>query len=777
MSVSIDEHPADEHEGADESARSVLASWLDDHAAGRCERADMEESFLSVCRKDPEASWDALALLDQYQRLGRVDAQIARDLKSQIAQLAVGAPKQSESQPRKARVEPTPATSGGTRWRKPPAERESKPIHTDESSHTDDIDVQPTAMRAAAPARPLPEQDRVQDEHLDEEEPDADDEEDDEAADPVVMPADSIRRQPSAFAGKAYESKRAPQPRNDTRPARHEPRVAAGVDARPRRSAPQGAAAAPAAGKRVLRDRYELLAVLARGNTSTVYKALDRHRANLSESARYVAIKVLDADYDSRPETLAQLEREFHSAQSLSHPNIASVFDLDRDGSTYFIVMELLEGDLLTNILRRLDGRPMPRENALGLIGSIGAALAHAHRRDIVHGDLKPRNVMITSMGEVRVLEFGFTHARSLQGELDASHEGVAIGTPAYASAERVHGFEPDASDDIYSLACIAYELLSGRHPYGGRSALLARAHGKRPQRISGLNHRQWHALQRALAWERAERKIDVVDLLGALGAADAPKEPVPPELLSLPDDVAARRRRMLGLVAAVVCAIALVTYFVTRIPPPLQSADLSIVVPSAPSSTDQSPPPMNTEGEEVVSPAQSTASASADSAPSRPNDGGSSRADRQARPPARTEPATGTSVVAPAAAGSARSEPSAPPAPSSTIQFTKDTFVVTEGEPAVSLDVTRTGSARSAISFRWVVRSNSAEAGSDFAAIGPGLEQIPAGSRSATILIPLIGDSVVENTELFLVELEAIDEGVALGELGHAAVIIVDDD
>jgi hypothetical protein len=213
----------------------------------------------------------------------------------------------------------------------------------------------------------------------------------------------------------------------------------------------------------------------------------------------------------------------------------------------------------------------------------------------------------------------------------------------------------------------------------------------------------------------------------------------------------------------------------VTRIPPPLQHADLSTVVPKAPTSTDQSPPAMNAESEEVVSPAESSAAAS--KAPERPSDEGPSAADRQAPAPVRAESDTEATTAAPSAPAPARPETSVPPAPRTTVQFTKDTFVVTEGEPAVSLDVTRTGSVRSAISFRWMVRSNSAEAGSDFAAIGPGLERIPAGSRSATILIPLIGDSVVENTELFLVELEAIDESVAVGELGHAAVIIVDDD
>src|SRR5690606_1152557 len=182
---------------------------------------------------------------------------------------------------------------------------------------------------------------------------------------------------------------------------------------------------------------------------------------------------------------------------------------------------------------------------------------------------LKPRNVMITSLGEVRVLEFGFARAGPLAaGELDSARDAVSIGTPAYASIERVQGAEPDPSDDVYSLACIAYEVLAGRHPYGGRSALLARAHGRRAQRIAGLSHKQWHALQRALSWNRADRRIDVVDLLGALGAADVPQEPVPPELLVLPDD--GRKWRNGALVATVlIVAIALGVFLVVGIPPP----------------------------------------------------------------------------------------------------------------------------------------------------------------------------------------------------------------
>ena len=95
---------------------------------------------------------------------------------------------------------------------------------------------------------------------------------------------------------------------------------------------------------RVLRDRYELLSVLGRGQSGVVYRALDRRRMHLSESARCVAVKVLNDNYADQPAALAELEREFHQAQSLSHPNIVSVFDLDQDGDTYFVVMELLEG-------------------------------------------------------------------------------------------------------------------------------------------------------------------------------------------------------------------------------------------------------------------------------------------------------------------------------------------------------------------------------------------------------------------------------------------------
>ena len=464
MSVSIDKETADEGD-----ARRVLASWLDDYAGGRCDRADMQESFLSVCRSNPDAPWDALALLDQYQRRGKIDGALARTLKADIAHLVFGNANQTGTPSR----DPTEATldTTGSRWRKLIAE-----------TH-DGGGEQPADPPTADVERPF--------------------------VDPTLFRRDfdPATRPPPATLERRDERR---DERPDDAPALRRPKPR---DAKPNVKPND-----------VLRERYELLSILGRGSSGTVYKALDRHRADLADTARYVAVKVLNLDYHNRPEALATLEREFHQAQSLSHPNVVSVFDLDRDGDTQFIVMELLEGELLADIMRRLNG-PMRRHHAMAIISSVGAALAHAHRRDIVHADLKPRNIMITSTGELRVLDFGFARHRPLDLHSASALHAVPVSAPAYASVERVTGSEPHPSDDVYSLACIAYELLSGEHPFGGRSALLARANGRRPRNIPGLTRKQMQTLNRALLWGRGERKIDVVDLLAGLGASEAPQQ------------------------------------------------------------------------------------------------------------------------------------------------------------------------------------------------------------------------------------------------------------
>jgi hypothetical protein len=110
-------------------------------------------------------------------------------------------------------------------------------------------------------------------------------------------------------------------------------------------------------------------------------------------------------------------------------------------------------------------------------------------------------------------------------------------------------------------------------------------------------------------------------------------------------------------------------------------------------------------------------------------------------------------------------------------LEFDKDTYVATESDGSVRIAVERHGSTSQPVTFRWNLRGNSAEQGTDFAGIGPGTETIPAGARQATLTIPLVSDAIVENTEVFLVEIEPGQSGVTLGERSHAAVIVVDDD
>jgi serine/threonine protein kinase len=685
MSVSIDKESADEGD-----ARRVLASWLDDYAGGRCDRADMQESFLSVCRSNSDAPWDALALLDQYQRRGKIDAALARTLKADIAQLVFGNANQT-GVPR----DPTEATldTTGSRWRKLIAENESSP------QQTEDVErpfVDPTLFRRDF--------------------------------DPATRPPPAeVREEVQQAARKTH----AREPVKDV----------------PRREVQQ---------KDVLRDRYELLSILGRGSSGTVYRALDRHRAHLADSARFAAVKVLKLDYQNRPEALAALEREFHQAQSLSHPNVVSVFDLDRDGDTYFIVMELLQGELLADVMARLHG-PMQRHHALALISSVGAALAHAHRRDIVHADLKPRNIMITATGEVRVLDFGFARHRPLDLHSASAFDATPISAPAYASVERVNGSEPHPSDDVYSLACIAYELLSGEHPFGGRSAVLARANGRRPRNIPGLTRKQMLALNRALLWSRGERKIDVVDLLAGLGCSEAPNRFVPPEALVPQNSRGRWGRRLLGMLVFLGLVGAAAAGFVylekNPLPPPPHAA-----APAATPVTPENaaPPAVADDKHDLATAAPAAVEKSAKTQP------------HPAEP--KKTPAAKPAAAAPRQDTEASTKPVV-------IEFDKDTYVATESDGSVRIVVERHGSTREPVSFRWNLRSNSAEAGTDFAAIGPGTETIPAGARTATLTIPLVSDAIVENTEVFLVEIEPATSGVTLGERSHAAVIVVDDD
>lgn len=262
---------------------------------------------------------------------------------------------------------------------------------------------------------------------------------------------------------------------------------------------------------RVLRERYVIEQRLGYGGRGTVYRALDRYRSGLPPAQRYVAVKILH-DCGSREEAIDALRRELQCAQMLTHQNIVRVFDLDRDGDIDFFTMELLEGDLLSGLMARFHPLPMSRAHAWSLIGQIASGLAHAHERQIVHADLKPQNILITKAGEVRILDFGASRLLENQGHAQPGTRPSSSVTSAYACCELLDGRAPDPRDDLYAMGCIAYELLTGEHPFQRRRANDARDFAVVPLRPTGLRRRQWLTLSKSLSWHRAGRSMSAHD-------------------------------------------------------------------------------------------------------------------------------------------------------------------------------------------------------------------------------------------------------------------------
>lgn len=287
------------------------------------------------------------------------------------------------------------------------------------------------------------------------------------------------------------------------------PPASADMDARAESAAPPPAAIQIG---RTLRNRYVLEGLLGRGGMADVFKASDRSGLLPAQSERRVAVKVLRERIDQRPELLDNLRREFDSTRKLSHPNIVKVYEMDRDDAFAFYTMELLDGEHLSDLLGRADRRPLPRAYAWAIIGAVGAALTHAHSRNVIHGDVSPRNVMITRSGEVRVLDFG-----------SSAGKAAVAATPGYASCELLEGRHTDPRDDLYALACLAYDLLAGEHPFQGRRSTEARDLGMRPRRPPGVSLSRWRTIQRGLSWSREGRSIPIREWLAKLGLEPEP--------------------------------------------------------------------------------------------------------------------------------------------------------------------------------------------------------------------------------------------------------------
>jgi serine/threonine protein kinase len=272
-----------------------------------------------------------------------------------------------------------------------------------------------------------------------------------------------------------------------------------------------------------LNNRFVLEECIGFGGMGTVYKALDLRKLEASDRKPYIAIKVLNVQFRGHPKSLIALQREARKAQALAHPNIVSVYDFDRDGQMVYLTMEYLKGKALSQVLRAPGFTGMPYADVLRIVTGMGNALSYAHEHGFVHCDFKPGNVILTDSGVVKVIDFGIARVfQKTEEDVDVTvFDPGSLGalTPAYASPEMLEHLDPDPRDDIYALACITYELLTGRHPFTGVSALQARGAGMKPQRPARLARGPWHALKCGLALERDARTPTVERFLREFGA------------------------------------------------------------------------------------------------------------------------------------------------------------------------------------------------------------------------------------------------------------------
>lgn len=696
-----------------------IRAALDDLSSGRCRPVQFDAAMLPRCRANPEIYWELVALVDQYRRRGQLRDYDFTPLRSLVGKQALSKTVAEVKQLAPARVaakQSTAAATGGARASWIPVLRH----------------------KAVPMPRPHLPAALVGAERCDTVELVAD-----ESEDPVARHASSRDEAP------VQTPEIAPSP-----------------------------TPYPQVGS-VLRNRYVLEQVLGAGGMGTVFRALDRHRAALPEADRYVALKLLHERFVHRPAVVERLRSEYLQTQQLSHSGIVRVFDFDSEGGTPFFTMELLQGELLSHILSRLSPLRLERPVVDAVLVEVASALSYAHDRGTLHADLKPGNIMITARGEVRVLDFGVAAQVRSEPWIDEAGDSFNAATLAYASHERLMGHAPQVRDDVFSFACLTYELLAGSHPFGHVQALEARERGMKPRRIPGVSRRQWRALRQALAWERTARPASITDLVHDL-VSDAPVQRLP-----APADWQARTAGSRGrgawvwlgtAAAAAGLAVAGYTYF--------PEADLQPQLFSVRQQVVEAGAAATTMARTAISAIQHARTAATDQATPLKGRAIAPAVPAQAIPSVSAPPANPPSAPPEGVVSqSARPAPALPvetplPQPvAARLEMMSETMHIPESEAVARVIVERRGALDGIVTFSWRSAPGTALENDDYAAFGWATETMTAGQSTATLLVPIVRDSEQEETETFYIEITEPQGQARLGAVTRTTVVIEDDD
>lgn len=310
---------------------------------------------------------------------------------------------------------------------------------------------------------------------------------------------------------------------------------------------------------------YEIIAPIGAGGMGEVFRARD------SRLNRDVALKVLPRHLSADPRALVRFDREAKAVAALSHPNILVLYDVGEDAGIHYVVMELLAGETLRERIAR---GPLPWRKAAEIGAAISEGLAAAHSKGIVHQDIKPANIFLTSDGRVKILDFGLAQVRRplTEDESTVTLTGVGnrgvMGTIGYMSPEQVRGEKAQASSDVFSLGCVLYEMVSGRRAFTGKTAgeTLAAILKDEPPALADsrepVSPEFQRVIERCLVKDPAQRFHSAHDLAFALRSipslAGEHKAALPPSGLG-------RRRALAVSIAGVVLLLAAAGFYYWR--------------------------------------------------------------------------------------------------------------------------------------------------------------------------------------------------------------------